>query len=62
MKNENKNYITAAELSETLGISLGQAYKIIRQLNEELARKGFITIAGKCPRRFIQERWYGFDA
>ena len=62
MKNENKNYITAAELAETLGISLWQAYKIIRQLNSELAKAGYITVAGKCPRRYLEKKWYGFGA
>lgn len=59
---ESKLYITANELAEMLGISVGLAYKIIRELNQELARNGFIVIAGKCPRRYIQEKYYGFGA
>ena len=35
MNTESKIYITAAELAESLGVSLGQAYKIIRQLNND---------------------------
>lgn len=57
-----KVYITAAELAETLGISTGHAYKIIRQLNNELEKKGFLVIAGKIPSRYLEERWYGFGA
>ena len=60
MSKIEKNYITAAELAETLGISLGQSYKIIRNLNSELAQAGFITVAGKCPRRYLEKKWYGF--
>ena len=49
MNTQEKTYITANELSEKLGISVGQAYKIIRELNSELKAKGYITVAGKCP-------------
>ena len=62
MITENKTYITASELAETLGVSLGQAYKIIRQLNGELAKEGYITVAGKCPRRYVEKKWYGYGA
>lgn len=41
-------YVTADELVETLGVSKGKAYQIIRLLNDELAAKGYIKIAGKC--------------
>lgn len=57
---ENKIYITASELADMLGISVGHAYKIIRRLNEELKKDGFLVIAGKIPRRYFEKRWYGF--
>lgn len=60
MNTQEKTYITASELAETLGISMGQAYKIIRQLNSKLAKDGYITVAGKCPRRYLEKKWYGF--
>lgn len=59
---ENKIYITASELADMLGISVGHAYKIIRRLNEELKKDGFLVIAGKIPRRYFEKRWYGFGA
>lgn len=62
MNTENKIYITASELAESLGISLGQAYKIIRTLNAELSKEGYIVIAGKCPRRFFEKKWFGYGA
>ena len=60
MNTQEKTYITATELSEQLGISVGQAYKIIRELNAELKKQGYITVADKCPRRYIEKKWYGF--
>ena len=62
MKTENKLYITANELSSILQVSQGHAYKLIRKLNKELEEKGYITIAGKLPRKYVDERFYGYGA
>ena len=62
MTHESTLYITASELASMLGISIGQAYKIIRKLNQELEKNGFLTIAGKIPRRYFEKRWFGFGA
>ena len=62
MTNQNKIFITAGELAEMLGISVGHAYKIIRGLNNELKQAGYIEIAGKIPRDYFKKRWYGFSA
>lgn len=58
MAENNKIYITANELAEMLGVSVGHAYK----LNQELEKEGFLVIAGKVPRRYFEKRWYGFSA
>lgn len=62
MKKENKIYFTAAELSVMLGVSSGHAYKIIRKMNEELQKEGYIVIAGKVPTRYFEKRWYGYNS
>ena len=41
MAENNKIYITANELAEMLGVSVGHAYKLIRKLNQELEKEGF---------------------
>lgn len=53
-------YVTAGELAESYGISIGQAYKIIHNLNQELKQKGYITLSGKVPRKYLEERIYGY--
>jgi len=58
MKNENKLYITAQEVSENLDISISASYRLIRDLNKSLKEKGFITISGKTSRAFFFEKWY----
>lgn len=55
-------YITAKEVANVLGISMGKAYKIIRQLNDELKKEGYITVAGKCSLQYFKEKVYGFEA
>lgn len=52
-------YYTAAEIAEMLGVSRGHAYKIVKQLNEELSNRGYITIAGKVPKKYFAEHYYG---
>lgn len=47
MITENKTYITASELAETLGVSLGQAYKIIR-LIKDAQRKAIALNLNSC--------------
>ena len=42
-------------------VSKAYAYKIIRQLNDELSAKGFITVAGRVSRQYFSERIYGAE-
>ena len=60
MSVQNKIYITAPELAEMLGISIGHAYKIIRGLNNELKKDGYIVISGKVPKEYFNKRCYGY--
>jgi len=57
----NSLFYTAKEVQEMLGVSRGKAYKIVRELNEQLDDKGFITVAGKVPKQFFQEHFYGME-
>ncbi len=49
----------AKELGEVLGVSESKAYQFIRQMNEELKSKGFLTVRGKVPTAYVQERFFG---
>ncbi len=57
--NAEKICYTALELSNMLDISVGQGYKIIRKLNQELEKAGYLTIQGKVSKRYFEKRWYG---
>ena len=52
-------YYTANEVKEMLGVSRGHAYKIVKQLNDELASKGFIVVVGRVPKKYFAEHFYG---
>ena len=52
-------YYTVVDVQELLGISRGKAYQIIRSLNEELKKTGYIVIAGKVPKAFFNKHYYG---
>ena len=55
----DKTFMRADEVAEELDVSKAYAYKIIRQLNDELSAKGFITVAGRVNRQYFYERLYG---
>ena len=49
------------EVRNLLNISKSAAYKIIRNLNEELEKKGYITIKGRISREYFKEKFYGME-
>ncbi len=38
-----KQYLTAPEVAEIAGVSIGKAYSLIREMNTELKAEGYIT-------------------
>ena len=56
-----KQYLTAAEVAETVGVSVTKAYGRIREMNAELKASGYITIAGKVPEGFFRKKYYGYQ-
>jgi hypothetical protein len=53
------DFIRVDEVAAELDVSKPYAYKLIRQLNEELKSKGYLTIAGRVNRQYFMERLYG---
>lgn len=56
---KEKIYYNAEEVDTMLGVSMGKAYKILREMNKDLKGKGVLTIAGKIPVEYFKEKWYG---
>ena len=51
-----KLFMTAADISELLGVSTTSAYAIIRKLNEELMAQGYIVLRGKVNSQYFYEK------
>lgn len=46
------------EVMNLLAVGRSKAYALIRDLNAELEEKGFLTIPGKVPKKYLLERFY----
>ena len=58
----DSKFIRAEDVAQELNVSKPYAYKLIRQLNEELRAKGYITISGRVNRQYFYERLYGAES
>ena len=56
---ENKRFLNVNDVVQYLDISVPTAYKIIRQLNGELGKKGYLTVAGRVSRTYFEQKVYG---
>lgn len=54
-----KQIMNVRDVMAVLEVSESKAYGILRQMNEELKAKGFITIPGKVPTAYFEEKIYG---
>lgn len=50
--------MSATEVAEQLGTSKAYAYKVIRKLNAELAKKGCLIVQRKVSRMYFEERYF----
>lgn len=55
----DKRFLTATDISEITGASKSYGYTLIKQLNNELEKKGFLVIPGKVISTYFYERFFG---
>ena len=55
-------YIKASEVATVLDVSIQYAYRIIKQLNDELKQKGALVINGRTNREYFYHRLNGHAA
>ncbi len=53
-------FMDAKEVSRVLGVGMTKAYAVIKAYNAELDAKGFYTMRGKCPRKYFEQKIYGY--
>ena len=51
-------YLSAEDIMACVGVGRTTAYRIIKSLNAELEREGFLTFPGKVPEKKFRERLY----
>ena len=54
-----KIFMRVDEVAEELGVSVPYAYKLIKRLNEELKKGGYLVISGRVSRKYLEEKIYG---
>lgn len=54
-----KQFLTAADVAEIIGISMSKSYELIRNMNAELEADGYLTVRGKVPAAFFEAKCYG---
>ena len=52
-----KRFYRAADIMDELDCSAAYAYQVIRELNAELKKKGFLTASGRVPAVYFWERY-----
>lgn len=44
------------EVQQIMGIGRAKAYNIMRKLNKELEKQGYITVAGRCNKAYFDAK------
>ena len=57
----SKLFISAKEVARELEVSDSFAYRLVRKLNDELEKQGFVVVKGKISRKYFGERVYGMN-
>ena len=58
-RNQPRQMMGCEDVVAALGVSKSAGYKIIRRLNEELEKAGYITVRGRVSKAYFEERIYG---
>lgn len=51
-----KNFLTAQDIADEMGVSKSYAYKILRQLNAEMKELGYLTVAGRVDANYFRKK------
>lgn len=56
---ESKRFLNVNDVADYLDISVPTAYKIIRRLNDELNKMGYLTVSGRVSKTYFEQKVYG---
>lgn len=52
-----QTFMTVEEVAQELKISKSCAYKIVRELNQELRKQGYLTVIGRINTSYFQKKF-----
>ena len=56
----NNTFMKVDDVANELGVSNSYAYKVIKNLNADLEKMGYLTIAGRVNKKyFLEKMCYG---
>ena len=62
MTNTNEHieqrFLFEKDIEQILNISRASAYRVIKELNAELQKQGYLTVAGRIPTKYFYQRYY----
>lgn len=58
MGNNRDYFYFVEDVMKMLDLSRAKCYEIIKQLNRELEAAGYLTVAGRVPKRYFDSRYY----
>lgn len=56
---ENEMFVGVKTVANDFGVSRSTAYLLIKKMNDELEKMGYLTVAGRVSRQYYKERVYG---
>ena len=51
-----KSFMTVEEVATELRVSKSKAYQIVRELNAEMQKQGYLTVAGRVNATFFNKK------
>ena len=51
------NFMSAADVAKELGVGRTKSQQIVKELNAELEKMGYLSVHGKISRKFFEKRY-----
>ena len=55
------NFMSAADVAKELGVGRTKSQQIVKELNAELEKMGYLTVQGKISRKFFEKRYIYYE-
>lgn len=52
----SQTFMSVDEVAKELGVSKSYAYRVVKQLNEELMQLGYLTVTGRVNTQYFRKK------